>query len=129
MYKTGTQPNLTGKVWVFYRRQGRRALVSAGSAGIRQTILQKVTKETKTPFSSFEGHTLFSLLSPVRRLFQRAAAATDAKRRPGFQTNTPAACAPRDYFSATGCLASSTSFSKRGSPRSGSHHGISFNSP
>jgi hypothetical protein len=27
--------------------------------------------------------------------FRRAAAATDAKRRPGFQTSTRAACAPR----------------------------------
>jgi hypothetical protein len=29
-----------------------------------------------------------------KRLFRRAAAATDAKRRPGFQTSTPDAYAP-----------------------------------
>src|SRR5262249_32648579 len=33
------------------------------------------------------------------------------------------------YFSATGFFASSTSFSKRGSPRSGSHQGHSFSPP
>src|SRR5262249_31805618 len=33
MYKTGMQPNLTGKVWRFYRRQGWSALIPAESAG------------------------------------------------------------------------------------------------
>src|SRR5205823_6035889 len=33
------------------------------------------------------------------------------------------------YFNATGCLACSRTFSKRGSPRRGSHHGNSFSPP
>ena len=33
------------------------------------------------------------------------------------------------YFTTTGCLASSRSFSKRESPRRGSHHGNSFSPP
>ncbi len=35
----------------------------------------------------------------------------------------------QDYFSATGFLASSMSFSNRGSPRNGSQYGSSFNGP
>ena len=37
----------------------------------------------------------FLRLDSSQSSFRRAAAATDAKRRPGFQTSTRAACAPR----------------------------------
>src|SRR6266699_1905985 len=55
-------------------------------------------------------------------------------RSPEYRTETSArlrgkcrrhACHYRDYFGAS----EETIFSKRGSPRRGSHHGISFNSP
>jgi hypothetical protein len=36
------------------------------------------------------------LVVDLKSSFRRAAAATHAKRRPGFQTNTPAACAPQN---------------------------------
>ena len=44
---------------------------------------------------SFAFIRVFRGLSRILSSFRRAAAATDAKRRPGFQTSAPAACAPQ----------------------------------
>jgi hypothetical protein len=79
----------------------------------------------ETQFWSPEAEALCCLVAFVKtRMFWPTAAATDAKRRPGFQTNRRAArVLPRCYLGAR----EATICSKRGSPRSGSHQGSSFN--
>src|SRR5260370_28664272 len=58
---------------------------------------------------------------------QRRELTLSTLRTTSKETKSPRRPLPRYYFSATGFLASSTIFSKRGSPRNGSQNGISFN--
>jgi hypothetical protein len=51
--------------------------------------------EGDPPSRTFLRTGAFLLLDSSRSSFRRAAAATDAKQRPGFQTSTRAACAPQ----------------------------------
>jgi len=69
--------------------KGDRSAVSGSARGSR-------AGKGGPPSRTFLHRGAFFRLNDLpRSSFRRAAAATDAKRRPGFQTGTRAACAPR----------------------------------
>jgi len=105
-------------------------LVKSYAENFGKFFKQKGTKAAKNPFGYTRAYLCFvRCLLFKTKVVSASCRCNGREATAGLSNQHAPRVSPRVYFSTTGCFASSTSFSKRGSPRSGSQNGISFRLP